>query len=126
MRAEVWIRVIVCPAVTDRCQTGGLPAARRQVLLQHGHQHHVAFRGEVRDIPGDDSPAVRPGGCRNLSVAGRLRSAPHTCHRHHHEHSDEDYQADEDHGLLPSVTPGPSGRRRRLIPGAFLQATSVI
>ena len=70
VRTEVGVGVVLRPAVEDLCKCGGLPATRRQVLLQHEHEHGVAFDGEVRDILGDDSAAFRPGDCRHLGVVG--------------------------------------------------------
>jgi hypothetical protein len=68
--------MVLRPAVEDLCERSGLPATCGQVLLQHEHQHDVAFRSEVSDILGDDSPAFRPGGCRHLGVVGRSKARP--------------------------------------------------
>src|SRR5690348_2964069 len=54
------------------------------------------------------SPLVGPGRWRSGPVAriGHRQLPPDARHRERHEHGDDDDQADEDHGLLPSVTPG--------------------
>src|SRR5579875_2081869 len=75
------MRVVVRPAVKGVCQCGGLTAARRKVLLQHEHDRHVAFCGEVSDVPGDLSPALGMGSYRNLSIIGRLETSLKDVHR---------------------------------------------
>src|SRR5271166_238795 len=59
VRPEIRLRVILGPAVESLGEGGGLPAPRGQVLLQHEHEHHIAFGREVRNVLGDDSPAPR-------------------------------------------------------------------
>ena len=70
MVTEIRIRMVPVPAVQDLGQRGSLPASRWQVLLQDEHQDQVALGGEVRGILSDDSPALRPGGRRNLRILG--------------------------------------------------------
>jgi hypothetical protein len=68
MRAEVWLRVVVCPLVEDLGEPGGLAASRGQVLLQDEHEDDVTFGGEVRDVLvryrrlGDGRSSPRQGG----------------------------------------------------------------
>jgi STAS domain-containing protein len=66
------------------------------------------------------SPLLCPGRRRSGPAAriGRRQHPPDARHREHHKHGDDGAQADEDHGLLLSVTPGIAGRR--LLPGAYL------
>ena len=68
MLAEVGIWVFPGPAVENSCQSGSLSASRRQVPLQHEHQEQIPFRGEVRHIFGDNSPAFRAGSGGHLCV----------------------------------------------------------
>jgi len=66
--------MILCPAVENLGERGGLPTSGGQVLLQHEYEHDIAFGGEVRDILGNDRPAFRPGGRRHLRVVGRTEA----------------------------------------------------
>ena len=74
MRTEIGVGMILCPAVENLSERGGLPTSGGQVLLQHEYEHDIAFGGEVRDILGNDRPAFRPGGCRHLRVVGRTEA----------------------------------------------------
>ncbi len=62
--------MILRPAVEDLCEGGGLPSTCGQVLLQHEHEHYVAFGGEVHDVLGNDGPAFPPGDRSHLCVVG--------------------------------------------------------
>jgi hypothetical protein len=64
----------LCPVVKGLCECGGLPASGGQVLLEHEHEYHVAFGREVRNVLGDDSPTLGPGGCRHLGIVGRAEA----------------------------------------------------
>ena len=74
MRAEVGVRMLLRPAVENFGERCSLAATCRQVLLQHEHQHDIAFSGEVRDILSNNHPAFRPGGCGHLRVVGRTET----------------------------------------------------
>jgi hypothetical protein len=63
--------MILCPAVENLGERGSLPTSGRQALLQHEHQHDIAFGGKVRDIRSNNRPAFRPGGRGHLRVVGR-------------------------------------------------------
>src|SRR5690348_13813538 len=65
------------------------------------------------------SSVVRGGG--NPAPAARIeyhQRPPDARHCERRQNGDGDGQADEDHGLLPSATPGGAVRRWRLLPPA--------
>jgi hypothetical protein len=67
------------------------------------------------------SPLLRPGGWRRPGPAARIeyhQRPPDARHCERHQNHDDDGQADEDHDLLPSATPGGAVRRWRLLPRA--------
>ena len=66
--------MILCPAVENLGERGSLPTSGGQALLQHEHQHDIAFGGKVRDILSNNRPAFRPGGYGHLRVAGRAET----------------------------------------------------
>ena len=68
---DVGIWEVLCPAVEDLRQRGGLPSSRWQVLLQHEYQDDVAFRREVCRVLGYNSPALSPGGRGDLGIVRR-------------------------------------------------------
>src|SRR6185312_11866231 len=64
----------LCPVVKGLREGGGLRTCGGQVLLAPEHEYHVAFGREVRNILGDDSPALGPGGCRHLGIVSRAET----------------------------------------------------
>jgi hypothetical protein len=56
-------------------------------------------------------------------VGGGLRSPPHALDGESHEYGNDDDQAGENHGLLPSMTPGarpPSAADPRCLHAAYI------
>src|SRR5262249_8640401 len=74
MRTEIGVGMILCPAVENLGERGGLPTSGGQVLLQHEHQYDIAFGGEVRDILSNDRSAFCPGVSRHLRCVGRTEA----------------------------------------------------
>jgi hypothetical protein len=47
---SIWVRMSVGPTVEEDRESLRLATACREALLEHEHEHQVAFRGEVSDI----------------------------------------------------------------------------
>jgi hypothetical protein len=71
--------MILCPAVENLGERDSLPTSGRQALLQHEHQHDIAFGGKVRDILSNNRPA-RASYCRRyLLMPGAAMGTPTEC-----------------------------------------------
>jgi hypothetical protein len=73
--------MVPVPAVQDPDQRGSLSASCWQVLLQDEHQDQVALGGEIRDVLSHDSPALGPGGHRDLRIVGCRQASRFTARR---------------------------------------------
>lgn len=79
--AEVWVGISLRPAIEGFRERCCLCAPNRQVPLKNEHEHNVALGGEVCDVLGDDSSALRTGSCRDLRVLGGLEADLSYVHR---------------------------------------------
>jgi hypothetical protein len=59
MRTEIGVGMILCPAVKNLGERGGLPPPAGRFFFSTNTQHDIAFGGEVRDILRNNRPAFR-------------------------------------------------------------------